>query len=111
MFTQGDGSYYGDTMKTSKARIEPPHMRHVGVLLFVMLCALNAGPGTQLAARAGDAYVAPLLQAQLAALGPAGQAQADRKSTRLNSSHSSISYAVFCLKKNKDSEYSVIGFE
>src|SRR5689334_24772164 len=25
----------------------------------------------------------------------------DRKSTRLNSSHSSISYAVFCLKKNK----------
>src|SRR5699024_11492439 len=26
--------------------------------------------------------------------------QADRKSTRLNSSHVSISYAVFCLKKN-----------
>src|SRR2546430_11590370 len=25
----------------------------------------------------------------------------DRKSTRLNSSHSQISYAVFCLKKNK----------
>src|SRR5438309_7870403 len=27
----------------------------------------------------------------------------DRKSTRLNSSHSSISYAVFCLKKKKNS--------
>src|SRR5689334_24780478 len=27
--------------------------------------------------------------------------RADRKSTRLNSSHSSISYAVFCLKKKK----------
>src|SRR5256886_11509149 len=27
--------------------------------------------------------------------------EADRKSTRLNSSHSQISYAVFCLKKNK----------
>src|SRR5689334_23828699 len=27
--------------------------------------------------------------------------QLDRKSTRLNSSHSSISYAVFCLKKKK----------
>src|ERR1039457_2289216 len=27
---------------------------------------------------------------------------ADRKSTRLNSSHLVISYAVFCLKKNKD---------
>src|SRR5689334_24048565 len=26
----------------------------------------------------------------------------DRKSTRLNSSHSSISYAVFCLKKKND---------
>src|SRR5438309_699684 len=29
------------------------------------------------------------------------EAQRDRKSTRLNSSHSSISYAVFCLKKKK----------
>src|SRR6266567_6186494 len=28
-----------------------------------------------------------------------GAARADRKSTRLNSSHSQISYAVFCLKK------------
>src|SRR5689334_23694889 len=28
-----------------------------------------------------------------------GPGMADRKSTRLNSSHSSISYAVFCLKK------------
>src|SRR5256886_10813631 len=28
----------------------------------------------------------------------------DRKSTRLNSSHSQISYAVFCLKKKKDSQ-------
>src|SRR2546427_7108066 len=28
--------------------------------------------------------------------------QRDRKSTRLNSSHSQISYAVFCLKKKKD---------
>src|SRR2546430_12461128 len=27
--------------------------------------------------------------------------QVDRKSTRLNSSHSQISYAVFCLKKKK----------
>src|SRR5689334_10190387 len=30
-----------------------------------------------------------------------GEAGGDRKSTRLNSSHSSISYAVFCLKKKK----------
>src|SRR2546430_12356056 len=30
----------------------------------------------------------------------------DRKSTRLNSSHSQISYAVFCLKKKKQSNVS-----
>src|SRR3712207_7517988 len=29
------------------------------------------------------------------------QPQTDRKSTRLNSSHANISYAVFCLKKKK----------
>src|SRR2546430_13192341 len=29
----------------------------------------------------------------------------DRKSTRLNSSHSQISYAVFCLKKKKQSRH------
>src|SRR2546427_3554503 len=29
----------------------------------------------------------------------------DRKSTRLNSSHSQISYAVFCLKKKKITEF------
>src|SRR2546430_13724740 len=29
----------------------------------------------------------------------------DRKSTRLNSSHSQISYAVFCLKKKKHSNH------
>src|SRR3712207_8739072 len=31
---------------------------------------------------------------------PAGRR--DRKSTRLNSSHANLSYAVFCLKKKKD---------
>src|SRR3712207_8467929 len=30
-----------------------------------------------------------------------GAQQVDRKSTRLNSSHANISYAVFCLKKKK----------
>src|SRR5438034_8193133 len=30
----------------------------------------------------------------------------DRKSTRLNSSHTVISYAVFCLKKKKEKPYS-----
>src|SRR5260221_8488695 len=33
----------------------------------------------------------------------------DRKSTRLNSSHTVISYAVFCLKKKNDN--SIMGFD
>src|SRR3712207_8026540 len=33
-------------------------------------------------------------------------ADPDRKSTRLNSSHANISYAVFCLKKKNTTEYS-----
>src|SRR2546422_8534024 len=32
----------------------------------------------------------------------------DRKSTRLNSSHGYISYAVFCLKKKKKQQYALI---
>src|SRR5438034_4930279 len=35
----------------------------------------------------------------VAALAPLGPRLRDRKSTRLNSSHTVISYAVFCLKK------------
>src|SRR5256885_7747132 len=37
--------------------------------------------------------------ARAAALGPLQRGARDRKSTRLNSSHLVISYAVFCLKK------------
>src|SRR5258707_10821420 len=33
---------------------------------------------------------------------PLGEGFEDRKSTRLNSSHANISYAVFCLKKKKN---------
>src|SRR2546426_6171988 len=41
------------------------------------------------------------LRRRLGALGTV-QARPDRKSTRLNSSHLVISYAVFCLKKKKN---------
>src|SRR2546427_6972850 len=40
-------------------------------------------------------------RAELEGEGEHGGDDADRKSTRLNSSHSQISYAVFCLKKKK----------
>src|SRR2546428_9781318 len=38
---------------------------------------------------------------QLSVAEQASPAEEDRKSTRLNSSHDQISYAVFCLKKKK----------
>src|SRR3712207_7166599 len=41
----------------------------------------------------------PLLPSHAPVLGDA--LEIDRKSTRLNSSHANISYAVFCLKKKK----------
>src|SRR5690349_24236118 len=40
-------------------------------------------------------------EGQAARLQEAMEAHQDRKSTRLNSSHVEISYAVFCLKKKK----------
>src|SRR5689334_24589474 len=64
--------------------------------------------GPKIAANANAGTVAGL-QVQIRRPCLAGQAQhiieihlpEDRKSTRLNSSHSSISYAVFCLKKKR----------
>src|SRR5256885_12221478 len=44
------------------------------------------------------------LQEQMQALAPLAHVP-DRKSTRLNSSHLVISYAVFCLKKNNQSQH------
>src|SRR3712207_8881223 len=38
-------------------------------------------------------------------VGPDGAFWVDRKSTRLNSSHANISYAVFCLKKKQQKQY------
>src|SRR3712207_7781962 len=45
-------------------------------------------------------HVRQLLEADMA-LGHLAPDRIDRKSTRLNSSHANISYAVFCLKKKK----------
>src|SRR2546427_6569607 len=48
----------------------------------------------------GRRFAIDPLHGRFKAVGHLAQAQ-DRKSTRLNSSHSQISYAVFCLKKKK----------
>src|SRR2546429_767325 len=39
---------------------------------------------------------------------PVRASRADRKSTRLNSSHGYISYAVFCLKKKKNQQATLV---
>src|SRR2546426_9142612 len=44
----------------------------------------------------------PAARAAAARRAPGGASGGDRKSTRLNSSHLVISYAVFCLKKKKE---------
>src|SRR2546430_5891336 len=62
--------------------------------------------------RSGERYKEPQVRAEfwehvVSAVEslPGVEAARDRKSTRLNSSHSQISYAVFCLKKKKDDAY------
>src|SRR2546430_3410286 len=77
--------------------------------LFRSICSVTssgAAPCRRLAP--GDPPgVADLRTALQDALGPIYRVErevrpvGDRKSTRLNSSHSQISYAVFCLKKKK----------
>src|SRR5690348_17687817 len=64
----------------------------------------SASPGLAGGARAAPAGVGARAAGHRRARQPgrAGRGHgADRKSTRLNSSHPSISYAVFCLKKKK----------
>src|SRR3712207_7058326 len=51
------------------------------------------------AERGGDGVVDQAHNAQIMVVIGEGVTRVDRKSTRLNSSHANISYAVFCLKK------------
>src|SRR5690606_40872553 len=58
-----------------------------------------ASPLAHLGVEPGRKALEPAVQAELEEGGT--DLSVDRKSTRLNSSHVKISYAVFCLKKNK----------
>src|SRR5947209_10441986 len=66
-------------------------------------CMQAADMCVHLAARLGVARIVthPLEALRENVLGSDVVLSADRKSTRLNSSHANISYAVFCLKKKK----------
>src|SRR5699024_11528010 len=77
---------------------------HLGELLNGLRSDVQGEPPLRCGIQVGD-----LLLGLLGELGSPGEidgeddlvAETDRKSTRLNSSHVSISYAVFCLKKKK----------
>src|SRR3712207_8872061 len=63
----------------------------------------------RLAALPGARAAATVNVLPLSGLGSSNSVFVDRKSTRLNSSHANISYAVFCLKKkNKKKIYYAI---
>src|SRR3712207_7387586 len=68
--------------------------------LGILIAVVYAAGATSPAAVARKVLTFPPFQALLLALLLTSvEYPADRKSTRLNSSHANISYAVFCLKK------------
>src|SRR5947207_12641915 len=67
--------------------------------LFRSVCAFGCRPFLSL--QPPDSLAVFLAAAARRGSGP----RRDRKSTRLNSSHTVISYAVFCLKKKKKTRY------
>src|SRR2546427_8923942 len=73
--------------------VTPPRFPVARLEISPAAAAVEVGQQVRLTARALDAAGQPVPHAQIEWL--------DRKSTRLNSSHSQISYAVFCLKKKK----------
>src|SRR3712207_6900863 len=80
---------YTTLFRSSAARLAVGLRIHwLGVAVFVL--RVGAGAATSVPAAFLTWNVAPVTPS-------------DRKSTRLNSSHANISYAVFCLKKKKQS--------
>src|SRR5438309_7684111 len=69
-----------------------------GAATAAYITAANPG-GVATSAWKNEIANAALVQTQTEAGYRCFEGEGDRKSTRLNSSHSSISYAVFCLKK------------
>src|SRR5205814_9337243 len=92
----------------------PPDLHSFPTRRSSDLCALELGHADATARREGgeDGLVRRVLEEQGAGEGNAafhrgldlGYREGDRKSTRLNSSHLGISYAVFCLKKKKKTQ-------
>src|SRR3712207_7313585 len=89
---------------TTLFRSHPDRQAHAAVCRLVALRTVERG-------ETGEQQVPDRLQeGQHDRAPPDGDDVEDRKSTRLNSSHANISYAVFCLKKNNIS-YAVFCFQ
>src|SRR5690606_41875791 len=93
--------YFASFLFTSMSRPPPSSTLFPYTTLFrsVPQLAELVGPGaTQITNLNAEAGITDLTQA-VTITGTASALRLDRKSTRLNSSHVKISYAVFCLKK------------
>src|SRR5690606_39442917 len=102
----GRGGVAAVTVRRSGAP-DDGRVEHVGELLLGVADVLVDVPGHRLGGRLGVAGGDRLEDAQMGLVHRGApelgvvDAYGDRKSTRLNSSHVKISYAVFCLKKKR----------
>src|SRR5438309_2570235 len=81
-------------VRSKRVQNNPTGERSLAKLIISAAADCVAGHEGRIAARVGEEYIRQAI---------------DRKSTRLNSSHSSISYAVFCLKKKKKKRCPLVG--
>src|SRR5688572_32315998 len=71
-------------------------------LIILMIAAVGEGESGRDPSLVQHSFAVTPISTLTLALPPGWNS--DRKSTRLNSSHSQISYAVFCLKKKKENK-------
>src|SRR3712207_1660996 len=87
------------------AGTESCQTHHMGHLVSGRL-GVRMNDGTEMEFGPGDVYeIPPGHDGWVIGDEPAVGFEIDRKSTRLNSSHANISYAVFCLKKKKNMKH------
>src|SRR3712207_8234779 len=87
--------------RSSDLTVNMPHEATVEDIADAYLQAWRLGIKALAIYRDGSKTAQALRTESQDAKGTVADVKADRKSTRLNSSHANISYAVFCLKKKK----------
>src|SRR5207253_10699919 len=100
-YDDAGGLHSFPTRRSSDLAVERDQLRRDGAAIDRLLAQGGGGDGlpTEALSAIGSVQHAPELSNALKEL-----SDKDRKSTRLNSSHVAISYAVFCLKKKKYSQ-------